>query len=171
MYSHPSVLSRLKGFLYQFGFVHFRHVHCSGFRSTGAIVGPGQRRWHREPTTSLCTISDEPFAVLLLDQVKENQTENHKFERNWLKAKHKGTSWGYLSQMMRTKLHQLQMRQHQWKSLDAMRVAIKEIRNCLLITHNGLVASDSLHARAMDRSWHASFILITLPCNINDIPA
>jgi hypothetical protein len=28
--------------------------------------------------------------VLLLDQVKEdNRTENHKFERNWLEAKHK----------------------------------------------------------------------------------
>jgi hypothetical protein len=28
-------------------------------------------------------------AVLLWDQVKENRAENHKFERNWLKAKHK----------------------------------------------------------------------------------
>jgi hypothetical protein len=35
MYSHPSVLSQLEGFLYQFGFVHSRHgVHCSGFRPT-----------------------------------------------------------------------------------------------------------------------------------------
>jgi hypothetical protein len=30
-----------------------------------------------------------PFAVLLLDQVEEDPTENHKFERNWLEAKHK----------------------------------------------------------------------------------
>jgi hypothetical protein len=31
----------------------------------------------------------EAFAVLLLDQVKEDHTENHEFERNWLEAKHR----------------------------------------------------------------------------------
>jgi hypothetical protein len=34
MYSHPSILSQLEGFLYQFGFVLSRHVHCSGFHPT-----------------------------------------------------------------------------------------------------------------------------------------
>jgi hypothetical protein len=33
--------------------------------------------------------SVEAFAVLLLDQVAEDRTENHEFERNWLEAKHK----------------------------------------------------------------------------------
>jgi hypothetical protein len=34
--------------------------------------------------------SVEAFAVLLLDQVKEDSTKNHEFERNWwLEAKHK----------------------------------------------------------------------------------
>jgi hypothetical protein len=33
--------------------------------------------------------SVKAFAVLLLDQVKEDCTDNHKFERNWLEAKHK----------------------------------------------------------------------------------
>jgi hypothetical protein len=32
--------------------------------------------------------NEEAFAVLLLDQVKEDRTENHKFERKWLEAKH-----------------------------------------------------------------------------------
>jgi hypothetical protein len=39
MFSHPSVLSQLEGFLYQFGFVHFRHVHCSGsVQHTTAVI-------------------------------------------------------------------------------------------------------------------------------------
>ncbi len=136
-------------------------MHHQRWGLCGATIGPGQRRPHREPPTSLCTISDETFAVLLLgQQVKENRT-----------SKTQGTSWGYSGWMMRTKLHQPQMRQHWWKSLDVMRLVTKEIRNCLLITHSGLVASNSLHAWAMDQLWHASFILITLPCNINDIPA
>jgi hypothetical protein len=33
--------------------------------------------------------SVEAFVVLLLDQVKEDCTENNEFERNWLEAKHK----------------------------------------------------------------------------------
>jgi hypothetical protein len=38
----------------------------------------------------MCTVRQlEAFAVLLLDQVKEDCTENHEFERNWLEAKHK----------------------------------------------------------------------------------
>jgi hypothetical protein len=77
--------------------------------------------------------------VLLLDQVKEDRTGNHKFERNWLEAKTQGTSSGCFSQMMRTPLHQLQMSQYRWKSLD-VRVAAIEIDNCLLITHNGLTS-------------------------------
>jgi hypothetical protein len=41
--------------------------------------------------TQLYAPSDsvEAFEVLLLDQVEEDRTENHKFERNWLEAKHK----------------------------------------------------------------------------------
>jgi hypothetical protein len=33
--------------------------------------------------------SVEAFAVLLLDQVEEDCTENNEFVRNWLEAKHK----------------------------------------------------------------------------------
>ena len=41
--------------------------------------------------TQLYAPSDsvEAFEVLLLDQVEEDRTENHKFERKWLEAKHK----------------------------------------------------------------------------------
>ena len=139
----------------------------------GAPVGPGQRRLHREPTISLCIINNE--AWLCGATVGPGQRKPCREPQIWkelVESKTQDRSWGYWSRMMRTKLHQLQMRQHRWKSLDMMRVVTKDIQNCLLITHNGLlVALDSLHAWAMDRLWHACFILITLPCNINDIPA
>jgi hypothetical protein len=35
--------------------------------------------------------------MLLLDQVKEDLTENHEFERNWLEAKHKAQAKAILS--------------------------------------------------------------------------
>jgi hypothetical protein len=41
--------------------------------------------------------------------------------------------------MMETPLHQAQIRQHRWKSLDVI-VVVVDIENCLLITHNGLAS-------------------------------
>jgi hypothetical protein len=66
---------------------------------------------------------DEAFAVPLLDQVEEYCTENHKFERNWLEAKHKTQA----EAITRIPLHKPRMRQHRWKSLD-IRVGAKEIK-------------------------------------------
>jgi hypothetical protein len=113
-------------------------MHHQRWGLCSATVGPGQRKPHREP-------------------------------QNWkelVESKTQGTSWGYSSQMTRTKLHQLQMRQHLWKSLNVTRVVTKEIQNCLLIMHDGLVVSDSLYSVAMDWLWNAFFILITSPCNL-----
>jgi hypothetical protein len=75
----------------------YMHHQRRGFYA--ATVGLGQRRQHREP----------------------------QIWKELVGSKTQGTSWGYdSSQMMRMKLHQPQMRQGWWKSLN-VRVVTKEI--------------------------------------------
>jgi hypothetical protein len=40
--------------------------------------------------------SVEAFVVLLLDQVEEDHTENHEFERNWSEAEHEAQAQAVL---------------------------------------------------------------------------
>ena len=151
-------------FLIMRSWCHFPNFHyLLDFQIASKHPQGSNQIWAQGPTY-MCTIRDEAFGVLLLDQVKDGSIENHGFERNWLEAEHKAQAeaiwvrwWGRHCTNCK------------WGSTDG-RVWMWEWQR--KITHkNGLVILDSAsHALAMYRLWHTSFILITLPCNINDIP-